>query len=307
MYIATTDDVSPRYGIINILPQQIRRCMYNINLDEAEEIRLIQGKPVYIRYPDGDYYITHKGILCRDASKGIGVDKKNMAEMLERVTKSSLYSVKDEIKNGYVTIDGGHRVGIAGTAVTDTGNVEFIKNISAMNIRIATEVIGCSDTIIDDILDSGIQNTLVISPPGCGKTTLLRDIVRNISYRGFSVAVADERSEICAMHEGESFFDIGGHTTVLENCPKPYAMTVLLRAMSPDVIVTDELGEDGDINAVSKIMNSGVSVIASAHGRDIKQLMRKKNFRKLLPMFDLVVVMSKRNGVGTIEKVERQC
>ncbi len=307
MYIATTDDVSPRCGVINILPHGIRQCMYNINLDEAEEIRLIQGKPVFIRYPDGDYYITRKGVLCRDEKKGIQVDRRQMAETLERVTKSSLYSVKDEIKNGYVTIDGGHRVGIVGTGVINADTVEFIKNISAMNIRIATEVIGCSDAIIPDILDGGIANTLIISPPGCGKTTLLRDIVRNISYRGYCVAVADERSEICAMHEGESIFDIGGHTTVLEGCPKSYAMCALLRAMSPDVIVTDELGEDGDTNAVSKIINSGVSVIASAHGRDTKQLMRKKAFRKLLPMFDMVVVLSKRDGVGTIECVDRQC
>ena len=175
------------------------------------------------------------------------------------------------------------------------------------NIRIATEVRGSATTIMGDILSDGIQNTLVISPPGCGKTTLLRDVVRSLSDEGYLVSVADERREICAMCDGVSPFDIGGHTTVMESCPKAYAMTTLLRAMSPDVIVTDELGDEEDVRAVSKLINSGVAVIASAHGRDIKQLMRKKTFRRLLPMFDLAIVLSKRNGVGTIERIERLC
>lgn len=304
MYIATNENISPRYGIVNVLPQEVRRCMYGVNLDEAEEIRLILGKPLYFRYPDGDYYITKKGILSRDSDKGIAITKKHIAEVLERITSSSLYSVGDEIRNGYITISGGHRVGIVGTGVTSKGNVEFIKNVSAMNIRIANEVKGCADPVMDEISCEVLRSTLIISPPGCGKTTMLRDIVRQLSHKGYCVAVADERREICAMHEGESFFDLGNHTTVLENCPKPYAMATLLRAMSPDVIVCDELGEDADVTAVSRAINSGVSVIATAHGKDVAGLMRKKTFRKLLPMFDLAVVLSKRNGVGTVEAIE---
>ena len=304
MYIVTNEEVTPRHNIINVLPTSLRRNMYNINLDEAEEIRLIQGKPVFIRYPDGDYYISPKGVLCRDKKNGIKISKKHIDELLERITKSSLYSVKDEIRNGYITIDGGHRIGVVGTAVTEENKVGFIKNISAMNIRLATEVIGTSDKIISNIIDDGSKNTLIISPRGCGKTTLLRDIIRNISEAGYSVAVADERCEIGAMHNGESAFNLGGHTTVLENCPKAYAMTTLLRAMSPDVIATDELGADKDAEAVANIINSGVSVIATAHGRDIKQLENKKQFRKILSLFDVIIILSKRDGAGTIERVQ---
>lgn len=305
MYIVTNEDIRPRNDIINILPQTLRRSMYNVNLDEAEEIRLIQGKPIFIRYSDADYYITPKGVLSREEKAGIKASKKHIDEMLEKITKSSVYSVKNEIKNGYITIDGGHRVGIAGTAVNDNDGVGFIKNISAMNIRIATEMIGVSDSVIKDVVDVGIKNTLIISPPGCGKTTLLRDIVRAVSEQGYCVAVADERCEIAAMHNGESVFELGGHTIVLENCPKAYAMTTLLRSMSPDVIITDELGSNEDADAVAKIVNSGVSVIATAHGRDIKQLQCKKAFKRMIEMFDVIITLSKRDGAGTVERIEK--
>ena len=304
MHIATNDDVSPRHNIISILPQSLRRNMYNINLDEAEEMRIIQGKPIFIRYPDGDYYVSQKGVLCRDMLGGVRIEKRHIEEILERITKSSLYSVKDEIKNGYITINGGHRIGLVGTAVMEADKLEFIKNISAMNIRFASEVIGACDSVIDKITDCGVKSTLILSPPGCGKTTLLRDIVRSLSVSGYCVAVADERCEIAAMHSGESAFELGGRTSVLENCPKSYAMMTLLRSMSPDVIVTDELGTERDAESVLKIINSGVSVIASVHAKDRKQLERRETFREMLSLFEIAVTLSKRNGAGTIESVE---
>lgn len=304
MYIATNEAVTPRHSIINIMPQALKRYMYSINLDEAGEIRLILDKPVFIRYPDGDYYITEKGVLCRDSKNGVVIRRKHMEELLEKITKSSLYSVKDEIKNGYITIDNGHRIGICGTAVMTDDKVEFIKDISSMNIRLAGEFIGISDALMGDIICDGIKNTIIISSPGCGKTTLLRDIIRNISDRGYCVGVADERCEIASMKNGISGFNLGGHTSVLDNCPKTYAMTTLLRSMAPDVIATDELGTDSDVEAVLKIINSGVSIIATAHSRDIKQLTDRDVFKRLLPIFDIAVVLSKREGVGTIEKVE---
>lgn len=301
MYIAINE--RPRGGmeIINIMPVQLRKYMYRIDIEKAQELRMIVGKPLAIRYPDGFYYITSRAVLTKTENNAVIINDGHIAELMERITQSSLYSAKDEIKNGYVTIDGGHRIGLAGTAVTDNGSIEFIKNISAVNIRFAREVVGAADTLIKEM--GGIKSVLVVSSPCCGKTTILRDIARIMANKGYSVAIADERREIAAMHNGRSSFDLGSITAVLDNCPKHEAMLMLLRSMSPDIIITDEIGTLKDIEAIRTVMNSGVFVAASVHGRDIKQLMKRRHISRLVPMFDTVVVLSRRNGVGTIEEI----
>lgn len=305
MYIATNEAQTGRSGAISVLPSAVRRYMNGINLEEATELRLITGKPFIIRYPDGDYYLTKRSVLSSAPVNTINITHGMMSELLERITKSSLYSVKEEIRSGYITIEGGHRAGIAGTAVTENGEVEFIRSISAVNIRLANEIIGAAEGIMDRIVENGIiKNTLIISPPGAGKTTMLRDITRSLSYMGFAAAVADERCEIAAMCGGRSSFDLGNMTAVMDNCPKDRAMLMLLRSMSPDVIITDEIGTHADIEAIGKIMNSGVAVIASVHGRDTAQIMRRNDIAELVKMFDLEIVLSKRGGAGTVEEIK---
>ncbi len=305
MYIATNETRFRHSNIIGIFPPNIRRCLSMVNLDEAQEIKLIRGQPMYIHYCDGDYFLTNKGTLLRENRNGIIINKCDVEYIMEKITKSSLYSVTDELKNGYITISGGHRIGITGTAVMKDEKVEFIKNISAMNIRIANEIIGIADKIIDEIDHNGINNTLIISPPSCGKTTLLRDIARELSQRGYCVGIADERCEIAAMHNGVSGFILGPRSMVMEACPKSYAMECLMRTMAPEVIVTDELGKDEDADAVYNMINAGVSVIATAHGRDIEQLLRRNVYKRLVPMFDVIITLSKQNGVGTVEGVRK--
>lgn len=303
MYIATNEACIGGRGVLNVLPLQLRKYMCNISLDGAEELRLISGKPFSLRYSDGVYYLTNKSVLSKNANNAVRVTPRHMEELLEKITKSSLYSVKEEIKNGYITIEGGHRVGLAGTAVTENGSVEFIKNISAMNIRLANEIIGAADAVMGAIKDGGLKSVLLVSPPCSGKTTMLRDIARSLSYDGYSVAIADERCEIAAMNKSKSSFDLGNTTAVLDNCSKAEAMLMLLRSMSPEVIVTDEIGTPRDAEAIRSVMNSGVAVIASIHGRDIEQLMRRQHISQLIPMFDTVIVLSRRRGAGTVEGI----
>lgn len=306
MYVAINETAAGGRGIINVLPVQLRRYVCGVNLDEASEIRLIAGKPFVIRYPDGDYYLTPRSVLSRSPAGAVTVTGAQLGELLERITRSSLYSVRDELRSGYITIEGGHRVGIAGTAVMDNGSVGFIRNISAMNIRLANEVIGAADAISGHILSGGtVRSTLIISPPGAGKTTMLRDIARMLSQRGFAVSIADERCEIAAMHGGRSAFELGGLTSVMDNCPKAEAMLMLLRSMSPDVIITDEIGTRADAEAVRSIMNSGVAVIASAHGRSIEQIMKRRELAETAELFEISAVLSKRLGAGTVEEIRK--
>lgn len=304
MYIATNETVSSRSEVLDCMPANIRRRMFNINLDEAREIRLSAGKPLSVYFSDGCYYLNQRGNLTRIPNGAVKVSRADIDEAVELASKSSVYSVKDEIKNGFLTISGGHRVGIAGTAVSENGGIEFLRDISSLNYRLASEVIGAADKVIEKITDGRtVKSTLIISPPGAGKTTMLRDIARQLSYRGFRVSIADERREIAAMCEGKSPFDLGFSTDVLEGAPKDKGMNILLRSMSPDVIMTDEIGRAEDIAAMEKVINSGVKIITTVHGENRNQLFNRRDLREVCRYFDVFLTLSKRKGAGTIEEV----
>lgn len=261
------------------------------------------GKPLCINYSDGRFYLNAKGNLTPIPNSTLKVTREHIDEAIEIATSSSVYSVRDQIKNGYITIAGGHRIGITGTAVIKEDKVSFIKDISGLNYRLAGEVIGAADEVVPMILKGGgIKNTLIISPPGAGKTTMLRDIVRQLSYKSYRVSVVDERSEIAALCEGRSAFDLGFSTDVLEGVDKAEGMLMVLRSMSPDVIVTDEIGKQSDIDAIERITNSGAGVIATIHGRNIDMIKRRDDLKRMLKFFDLIITLSKRKGIGTVEE-----
>lgn len=303
MYIANNETVADARGVISFMPRGLRKYMYGISLEGASEIHLRIGKPLVIHYADGCYYISRHGNLTSIPTSAVRVTRAHIDEALEIATASSVYSVRDEIKNGFVTISGGHRIGIVGTAVIKEDKVSFIKDVSALNYRLAGEVQGAADKVMPMILKDGIiRNTLIISPPGAGKTTMLRDIARQLSYKSYRVSIVDERREIAAMRDGRSSFDLGFSTDVLEGADKAHGMLMMLRSMSPDVIITDEIGTQEDIRAIEKITNSGAAVIATIHGRNIGMIKRRPDLKQMLDFFELVITLGRSDGIGTIEE-----
>jgi stage III sporulation protein AA len=267
-----------------------------------EEIRMRVGKPLMLNYHTGDYIIDRI------------INHEHITSTLAMMSENSVYAYQDEIKNGYITLKGGHRVGICGKVVLEGDLIKNIRDISGLNIRICREVVGCSRKLIPHIFGSNneILNTLIISPPSCGKTTMLRDIARNISngipeagIMGMKVCIVDERSEIAACYRGVSQCDVGIRTDVLDGCPKSLGMAIVLRSMSPQVIITDEIGCSGDSDAVMKVINAGVKIITSAHGYNITELKSRKEVLNLLVqgVFEKIIVLDNSEGPGTIKEI----
>ena len=246
--------------------------------DKLEEIRLRSSKPLILKIEQEiivtEYIVSQQEVL----------------QSFEKICESSIYSYRKQICDGYITIKGGNRVGIVGSAVVDNGQVTNINYISSLNFRIASQRIGCSNNVMEDIIDfqnNSVYNTLIVSPPGCGKTTLLRDIIRNISngtvgFNGKTVGIVDERGEIAAMYKGIPQNDIGIFTDVISNVSKAKGMNMLIRSMSPDIIACDEIGSKEDIEAISTAICSGAKGIFTVHGRSIEEIMLNDNLNNLL-------------------------
>ncbi|MCI8631103.1 MAG: stage III sporulation protein AA, partial [Firmicutes bacterium] len=233
-------------------------------------------------------------------------DKEIINECINKFINYSYYAYEDEMKNGYITLSGGHRVGICGHIVAENGKVHLMRNISSVNIRHAREFPGIAEGLADKITaaDGRIESTLIVSPPRCGKTTLVRDIVRTLSNRGYVVGVCDERSEIAGMRDGMPSFDIGANTDVMDACPKAEGMLMLLRSMGPDVIVTDEIGKEEDIEAIESVLLAGISIIATVHGagrRDIAESRISHLIEK--GIFKNIVFLGNRPQIGSVRQI----
>ncbi|MCH5185357.1 MAG: stage III sporulation protein AA [Oscillospiraceae bacterium] len=304
MVIITNEQAGHRKVILNYLPPAIRRLLYALDITPLEEVRLRLKQPITLQFGKDMYFITPKGELTYDHYSAIKAEKRDIDEALELITQSSVYAAEEEIRKGYITIPGGNRVGICGTAVSDNGKISFIKDINGLNYRFAREIKGVSDEIMKYICrDGDVKSTIIISPPQCGKTTLLRDIARNISAMGIKVGIIDERSEIAGINGGMSSYDLGFFTDVLDGCPKDEGMIMMLRSMSPQVIITDEIGTQGDVIALLKMINSGVRIVTSIHASSRGELLRRGDMSKLTGFFDCFITLSRREGVGTLEEV----
>lgn len=277
-----------------------------VNLNKVNEIRLRLNKRIVVYIAGKPYYLSYEGIT-NDQEKAIIVSREMLYNIIKRATEHSLYAVNNQLKQGFITISGGVRIGICGEVVIENGVVQTIKNFSSINIRIAKEVKNCSLGILDILLQGGFSNTLIISPPGCGKTTLIRDILWQMSERSYTynILLADERYEIANCFNGQPMLNVGEFTDVISGAEKGYAFECGIRSMSPDILVTDELATSKDIESIINIANSGIKLLCSVHAKDLDDLKTKPQFKMLIEqkIFKRFVVLSKTRGLGTIEGI----
>ncbi|NLC14941.1 MAG: stage III sporulation protein AA [Firmicutes bacterium] len=298
-----TQDIMPLYSsrIRNALAQWI--SLHPRRAETIREVRLRAGLPLCIGFSDGD-----------ELMDDLIVSQADIEKTLSLITDCSYYALEDEFKGGYITVPGGHRVGLSGQVIASSDGEHKLRHVSALCFRIAREVKGVAEPIAPQLMlpDTGIASTLVISPPGCGKTTFLRDLCRLLgngmaawNLPPAQVAIVDERSEIAACYGGAPQLDVGPRADVLDRCPKAKGINMLLRSMNPDFIVTDELGGEEDARSVALALSGGVKVIASCHGKDLHDIRSKPYSEWLVSRgyFTKAVVLSKRNGPGTVEYV----
>lgn len=290
--------------ILNVLPGSIRRILHQEELEYGylQEIKLRTEKPLLLTYKGSEL------IPGRQRGQPYYVTRDDIREMLEYISNYSLYAYEEEMKQGFITIEGGHRIGMTGQAIVEGGKVKNLKYISSINVRMSHEVLGCADTVFPYITrQKRLCHTLIVSPPGCGKTTLLRDLIRQIStgnryIKGMSVGVVDERSEIGGCYMGVAQNQLGIRTDVLDGCPKAEGMIMIIRSMRPEIIAVDEIGTAEDVHAIEYAMHCGCKMLATVHSQSVEELKRRPMLGKMIEeeRFERYIVLGCEQEVGRI-------
>ncbi|NLI91868.1 MAG: stage III sporulation protein AA [Peptococcaceae bacterium] len=314
----STEKESPEEGVIRWLNERIGKVIQAAvkqlgQTEKIEEIRLRVNQPLIIRTERKEYFITASGLLGSKET-AYSVTKADLIEILDRMTHSSIYAAEEELRQGFFTLSGGHRVGISGETVVENGMIRTIKNISALNFRLARQPGSKAVHLLPLLLDrnKNLCHTLLVSPPRGGKTTVLRLLVKSLSdgvpelgLEGQSVGVVDERSEIAGMWQGTPAFDLGCRTDVLDRCPKVQGLNMLIRSMSPSIVAVDELGGPDEVFALNDAVRCGVKILATAHAGSLEELRRRPFLQDLFEkqVFERAVILSRDRGPGTIEGV----
>ena len=280
-------------------------------LRTAGEIRIRTGLPLLVigGIRKEKYFLSANGKLVSAPSAYLP-PKDEINRIFASICRNSVYAYKEDIRNGFITLRGGHRVGIAGKMLPDGSVYE----VSSLNIRIARQVKGCAPSIIRYIIKNQdeVYSTLIISPPACGKTTMIRDIARILGsgskspyFKGANIGIIDERSEIAACYNGTPANDVGMMTDVYDACPKEKGILMMIRSMAPDIIITDEIGGPGDAAAVESAMNAGVKIIATAHGSRLSDLKVRREIAAMVNtgVFEKYITLSCNHGPATIQEV----
>jgi len=289
--------------ILNFLPKNIADLISQIppiQKEELEEIRIRINRPIEITLKGAPRFLSYI------------IQPEDAFHLLNKISHFSIYTLEEELKRGYITVSGGHRIGLAGKVILEEGKVKAIRDISSFNIRIAREKVGIAEPIIPFLYQGNWMHTMVIGPPQTGKTTLLRDIARIISsgtrekgIKAAKVGIVDERSEIAGCVNGVPQLTFGHRLDVLDACPKAEGMMMMIRSMSPDVLIVDEIGRREDAEAIQEAVHAGIKLIMTTHGSNIEEIKKRPSLRDIIDqnIFERFVILSRSLGPGTITRI----
>lgn len=299
--------ISKEKQVLQILSKSVRKLVEAEKFDYGclQEIRMRVGQPLIVIRSGEEILLPQK------TKEKHRITKEEIVETIGYVSRYSLYAYENEMKQGFITIEGGHRVGVSGKVLIENGKVKNMQYISSLNLRVSHEIIGCADTVIPYItVNRQMCHTLIVSPPRCGKTTLIRDLVRQISdgneyVKGCTVGVVDERSEIGGCYMGIAQNQLGIRTDILDCCPKAEGMIMLIRSMAPQVIAVDEIGSVEDIHAIEYAMHCGCKMLASVHGLSIEEVRKKPVLNQLIRQrrFERYVVLDNQQRAGVVKRI----
>lgn len=292
--------------ILRLFPIHLREPVRKSGIFDKplEEIRIRVNEPLMFRTGEGEFFLQSDHLVEQLDNQCHRMTPEEIRQMSVFMSKYSLYAYEEEIRKGFLTVEGGHRIGVCGQVSCEGEQIRRIHPITYLNIRVARERKGCADQVFPFLIERGLfQNTLILSAPGIGKTTLLRDVIRILSNgsdlcAGRKVGLVDERSEIAGCLRGVPQNDVGRRTDVLDGCPKEEGMMLLVRSMAPDVLAVDEIGGERDMDALQYAMRCGCQIVATIHSRDLAELFAKPKWTDYRRdrLFERYVVLTLEQG-----------